>query len=79
MNTEVAEIDLAEQMLKEARQRVLSNFEAARDTNKSESDWQSGILSEMDIKELQSNGDEVKTSVESGEYFYKIIFKSKKS
>lgn len=78
MSTETAEIDLAEELLKQARLDVLNHFEEARKAKLKESSWKSGILKTKDILELESKGDKVETSVESGEYFYKIIFNSNK-
>lgn len=63
------------QMLRGMQNGVLQHFEEARNKHYAESTWISGWLDSEETKRLESNGDEVKCSPESGEYFYKIIFK----
>lgn len=61
-------------LLKQAQNRVLEHFEEARNNHYAQSTWISGWLDECEKQKLEEQGDKVECSVESGEYFYKIVF-----
>jgi hypothetical protein len=74
--TETYQIELGNKMLRGMSIHVKEHIIGQRLLGKKESDWISGYLFEEDIEFLENKYGKIRTSVESGEHFYKCFYKN---